>query len=208
MRRLFAGAAFVALVFAPAMTQAAVTYSFVGGQTLDLGPVDPENPDGDRISVPVSTTFTLIMPDFITNGTFTPASCSSDNSNFSCGDMEFNNVPNDFNVGGDFLSFGYSYEDENNAFGGGAFYFFQPGAFAAAGVYTTDGWPLNGPPIGPQDSDYACCYGNAGFATLTVSGSPDSVVPEPATWALLITGFGGAGAMLRRRRARDAFVAA
>jgi hypothetical protein len=27
------------------------------------------------------------------------------------------------------------------------------------------------------------------------------VVPEPATWALMIAGFGGAGAMLRRRRA-------
>ena len=26
-------------------------------------------------------------------------------------------------------------------------------------------------------------------------------VPEPATWALMITGFGAAGAMLRRRRA-------
>jgi len=28
-----------------------------------------------------------------------------------------------------------------------------------------------------------------------------TVVPEPATWALMITGFGAAGAMLRRRRA-------
>jgi hypothetical protein len=30
--------------------------------------------------------------------------------------------------------------------------------------------------------------------------SPQNPVPEPATWALLIAGFGGAGAMLRRRR--------
>jgi hypothetical protein len=28
----------------------------------------------------------------------------------------------------------------------------------------------------------------------------DTVVPEPGTWALMIMGFGGAGAMLRRRR--------
>lgn len=34
--------------------------------------------------------------------------------------------------------------------------------------------------------------------TLTVLST---AVPEPATWALMITGFGGAGAMLRRRRA-------
>jgi hypothetical protein len=30
------------------------------------------------------------------------------------------------------------------------------------------------------------------------------VVPEPATWALMISGFGGAGAMLRRRRTASA----
>jgi hypothetical protein len=29
-------------------------------------------------------------------------------------------------------------------------------------------------------------------------------VPEPATWALMIVGFGGAGALLRRKRARQA----
>jgi hypothetical protein len=26
------------------------------------------------------------------------------------------------------------------------------------------------------------------------------VIPEPGTWALMILGFGGSGAMLRRRR--------
>lgn len=30
---------------------------------------------------------------------------------------------------------------------------------------------------------------------------PDTTVPEPAAWALMILGFGGAGAMLRRQRA-------
>lgn len=40
-----------------------------------------------------------------------------------------------------------------------------------------------------------CCYG-AAIDNVSVTG-----VPEPATWALMIAGFGGAGAMLRRRRA-------
>jgi hypothetical protein len=38
---------------------------------------------------------------------------------------------------------------------------------------------------------------NSGFV-----GVPEAVVPEPASWAMLILGFGGAGAMLRRRRTR------
>lgn len=33
------------------------------------------------------------------------------------------------------------------------------------------------------------------------AGLPPAAVPEPATWALMILGFGGAGAMVRRRRA-------
>jgi hypothetical protein len=32
------------------------------------------------------------------------------------------------------------------------------------------------------------------------SGGPGTAVPEPATWAMMILGFGGVGAMIRRRR--------
>jgi hypothetical protein len=38
-----------------------------------------------------------------------------------------------------------------------------------------------------------------GTATLVAGGAPG--VPEPAAWTLMLLGFGGAGAMLRRRRA-------
>ena len=41
--------------------------------------------------------------------------------------------------------------------------------------------------------------GIAGDYTGTLSFTPGGV-PEPATWALMILGFGGAGAMLRRRK--------
>lgn len=37
---------------------------------------------------------------------------------------------------------------------------------------------------------------DAGFVTVPAPGA----VPEPATWAMMISGFGGAGMMLRRRR--------
>lgn len=54
---------------------------------------------------------------------------------------------------------------------------------------------------------------------LTVSDTPitfssqvypdrGGAVPEPASWALMLTGFGGMGALLRRRRAHLAAVTA
>lgn len=46
---------------------------------------------------------------------------------------------------------------------------------------------------GPASLDYA-------LATYTLF-SPSGAVPEPATWAMMIVGFGGVGAMVRRRRA-------
>lgn len=66
----------------------------------------------------------------------------------------------------------------------------------------------NGGTFGSVDT-----FSLVGFSTASGLGVGQSsitlaAVPEPTTWALLITGFGGAGAMLRRRRARDTFVAA
>lgn len=64
----------------------------------------------------------------------------------------------------------------------------------------------NGGTFGSVDT-----FSLVGFSAGASVGSGESsitVVPEPTTWALLIAGFGGAGAMLRRRRAKDTFVAA
>jgi hypothetical protein len=60
-------------------------------------------------------------------------------------------------------------------------------------------------------SNVAPAYGITGgqlndFDGSNLSGTFAGVVPEPGTWALMILGFGGAGAMLRRRR--HAFAAA
>lgn len=40
-----------------------------------------------------------------------------------------------------------------------------------------------------------------GVTAIGGGGSGNAVVPEPATWAMMIVGFGAAGAMMRRRRA-------
>ena len=44
-----------------------------------------------------------------------------------------------------------------------------------------------------------CCYG-AAIDNVSVSGA----VPEPATWGMMILGFGAAGSMIRRRKAVSA----
>lgn len=44
-------------------------------------------------------------------------------------------------------------------------------------------------------------FGGGGTATAQAAPPPGPGVPEPATWAMMIMGFGAAGAILRRRRA-------
>ena len=47
-----------------------------------------------------------------------------------------------------------------------------------------------------------CCDNDAGIDDITLSGSGDGDggVPEPASWALMLLGFGGLGAVTRSRR--------
>lgn len=42
----------------------------------------------------------------------------------------------------------------------------------------------------------------------TLGGGPNGAIPEPTTWALMILGFGGAGAMLRRRHEKSSVMLA
>ena len=48
--------------------------------------------------------------------------------------------------------------------------------------------------------DTAHCPKCGGIELLKQFSVPAAAVPEPAAWALMILGFGGAGAQLRRRR--------
>ena len=54
--------------------------------------------------------------------------------------------------------------------------------------------------------------GEVGSGSLSVTdavgrdGGPDPTVPEPATWAMMLVGFGGVGAALRRRQAALALI--
>ncbi len=42
------------------------------------------------------------------------------------------------------------------------------------------------------------------FSNMPAAIEPTAAVPEPATWAMLIAGFGAVGLVARRRRKKDA----
>uniref|UniRef100_UPI003982F4AA PEPxxWA-CTERM sorting domain-containing protein n=1 Tax=Phenylobacterium sp. TaxID=1871053 RepID=UPI003982F4AA len=67
------------------------------------------------------------------------------------------------------------------------FSYFTEGALGAAGVYHAV----------LLDFDHS-------ILTVTDNGTGGGGVPEPATWAVMLVGFAGIGAALRRRRPRAA----
>jgi WD40 repeat protein len=81
---------------------------------------------------------------------------------------------------------------------------FGPGNLADAFPHDGDSNFRNGftdvsnAPNNPRDGHWAFDVLNADTAT---QGPTDGGVPEPATWGLMLSGFGLAGAALRRRRA-------
>ena len=61
---------------------------------------------------------------------------------------------------------------------------------------------------GPQSLIIAGNGGPDAVFSGTATFEPQAAIPEPGAWALMILGFGGAGAMLRRRRDQMALTAA
>ena len=69
-----------------------------------------------------------------------------------------------------------------------------PGTYVG---FTTAGNDIFGISIGPSDAENADSFAIDDLRWTNARG----VVPEPATWAMMLLGFAGLGAMLRRRRA-------
>lgn len=70
------------------------------------------------------------------------------------------------------------------------------GNFAAG---QTVEWSYNQPVL--RDNESLCFTRNANAACNAIVDQPTPSVPEPASWALMIAGFGATGAVLRRSRA-------
>jgi hypothetical protein len=77
---------------------------------------------------------------------------------------------------------------------GGGTAFYKLNLAADAQLASITGFLLNG------NSNYALYKTSACVGSCDGGGGGQGGVPEPATWAMMIIGFGGVGAMIRRRR--------
>ena len=162
----------LALLAAAGPAAAVVTYSFEGRSAF------PGNNFGR---------FTISLPGAVTSSSTFPAAQFSScqvlsNPNFTCGDHRFTfTTVATFGIDANMIEFSAL---DNGSEVGRTFFYFAPGAFGANGTYQT------------------IVFGEDQAATLTVSGigGGGGAVPEPASWAMLIAGFGLTGAAMRRRR--------
>ena len=178
------GVAAVAAFALASAAQASVVYSFTGEY------VSERDDEGNTLATSTAT-WSFTAADFVTSAAdVVPDSCDSVNANFFCAATQrMEPYPTSFgNVGGDYIGLNLDTVDG----GGTGFYWFQPGAFGAVGIYSNAGWP------DPFCNDNGDCYGNAGVATLTVT-MLGNAIPEPETWAMMIAGFGLMRAVSRRR---------
>lgn len=71
-------------------------------------------------------------------------------------------------------------------------------------IFTGSGYKAHLTGYGPISANIAMITETGFYGTLAAHQSFGFAIPEPGTWALMITGFGFAGAMLRRERRRVA----
>lgn len=126
--------------------------------------------------------FTYVSPDFIAGVRVVDpadlAACATDIIASTCASQTLDSDSGSYGKAGyDVVVFGYDQRASSRV--KPAYHFFADGALTTPGTYDQ------------IVSDY--------ISRLTVTVVPEGV-PEPATWALMLGGFGLAGAVLRRRR--------
>jgi hypothetical protein len=110
--------------------------------------------------------------------------------------------PNGFNGGSGDAKTGY-----HGGFGGGGEYGGGGGggfSGGASGYYSGGGGGGSFLAAGATNSSMYGDYNSGNGSAYVDLYTPPGGVPEPSSWAMLMAGFGGIGAMLRRRRLRTA----
>ena len=160
-----------------------ITSGFTDAEIIDLGG-DPTDPEG----------FTYVNVFFQCGETFT--NCFTGPYDFAFnidGDDDFNAAKNLSLNPGDSISFRFgTFTPIGGSVAAGTYDFYNTGVsvnFFAPSLMA----PLSKTIAETCPSHSSTC----GFSRTVLGGA----VPEPATWAMMILGFGGAGVALRRRRA-------
>jgi hypothetical protein len=201
---LFAMAALAAPIFVAAPAQAVPMVTYIWTTTSEgFGP-HVDKPTTASFQVPLADVLAgKILQNDITNIQLTYPGLTFNTTVTSSGGFDFAAFVNP--VTGAFI-----YHDVNQGLSVEAFAgtdINQATTFLSITVdavaYTSGGQPLTS----VKDQFNALNNGNAfaGFPTAgfwTAQLPATGGVPEPATWAMLIAGFGGVGAMMRRRRSR------
>jgi hypothetical protein len=211
MRKLLLGLAASTAVFAAGAANAAITVSIyhtdanaaaaaanatiaqaagmVADETVSVGALNFTDAPGND-----STTFTIGA--WLNN----PAGLSSTVANYTLNNTYFLFTGSAFlNAGGNDLSVAHDDGLQMSFAGIAGFAVDHPGPTSPV---TTD-FTVTAPSAGMYN--YTLAYGETAGGPavlhLDLNGAPLGGVPEPATWGLMLVGFGGLGAMMRRRRA-------
>lgn len=169
-----------------------------GGYTIDLGVDDPQyrplfyiysneswvNPGEDTVAKPISVSFNFSSPG--PNGSVDPIGGVTNGVNSLFGIFQYGTLT-------------WLDPDGAGPLGAGESYFTwgQPGNQGLMKISLFN-LPTNGFGAGPIHGPHTGTFVKAKFDWEI---DPVAVVPEPGAWALMIGGFGLAGAGLRRRRA-------
>ncbi len=174
----FAKLLVVPAILLSAGSASAVTYVFEAFSSFGRGPNDTTTYSGGfEVTLASPITVDTVLP----LASLTSCTVFASFGNPVCIDQE---ILFGFFADSVTISHSFSNPDDNDA--GGNFYYFDIAAMTTNGVYET------------------ILFGADQAGRLTVTGARDPsgpVVPEPATWAMLIAGFGLVGATMRRRRA-------
>jgi hypothetical protein len=182
MKPLLTGAALALITALGVTTASATTYTYVGSWTLGDGPVWTTNPP---VYSGVETAALLF------GGTASDYVISTVDANPA--DVNFKTWLDGWGDPFTYASSGNPAPDTYSLDTGGSGYDSNPGYQSAYSAYVADHF---NPAFNSQDPSLV----NYAFS---ISGTP-----EPATWAMMLVGFGGIGAAMRSARRKQAIVAA